>query len=77
MDALLIALLGTLLAGYIPLVGYAFKTRADAAGWHTSYDREKDRADNYARAEERTAAAIAIGREVAKALGKLPPEASP
>lgn len=72
MDALLIALVGTLLAGYIPLVGYAFKTRADSTGWKISYEREKSRADNYARAEERTADAIAIGREVARALGKLP-----
>jgi hypothetical protein len=57
----------------IAALGYAFKTRADAQGWKTSYEREKDRSDAYAKAEDMTKLGTIIGAEFAKAVGKLPP----
>lgn len=60
------------------LIGYIFRTvpklRADINGYKISYEREKQTTDRYEKAQDRTESAIAIGREVAKALGKLPPE---
>jgi hypothetical protein len=54
------------------LIGYAFKTRSDASGWKTSYEREKERADQYADAERDTKLAAAIGAKFVEALGQLP-----
>lgn len=54
------------------LIGYAFKTRADAIGWKTSYEREKERSEQYAAAERDMKLAAMVGTKVAEALGQLP-----
>lgn len=77
MDALWKWLAGAELAMLVPLGGYLFKVRADALGWKTSYDREKERNDEYAAAERDAKLAAMMGVKVAEAIGRLPREGDP
>lgn len=72
MESLLGALCVFELGVIAGLIGYAFKTRSDAAGWKTSYEREKERSEQYAAAERDTKLAAAIGAKFVEALGQLP-----
>jgi hypothetical protein len=69
---LLITLVSLEGAALIGLIGFSFKTRADAQGWKTSYEREKERSEAYVAAERDTKLAVEIGARVAEALGRLP-----
>lgn len=76
MESFLIAICSAELGAIAGLIGYVFTTKADAQGWRTSYEREKERSEQYASAERDTKLAAAIGAKFVEALGQLPKSGS-
>lgn len=71
MESLLVAVVSFEGAVILALAGFAFKTRADAAGWKVSYEREKARADDMAAANRDARLATDIATKVAGALANV------
>lgn len=71
MDAAAWAVLGICAPIIVALVGAWVKQRADAVGWRTSYEREKERADRQDAALRDAALATDIATKTAAGLHAL------
>ncbi len=70
MDALYLTIITVLAPAFITIVGAAYKFRSDAAGWKTSYEREKERADRQDRIVENSALATEMANKFADVLAQ-------
>lgn len=71
MEALLLTVIGVVLAGLGTVTGAWWKAKEEARGWKVSYEREKERADRQDKIAERAELATDIANKLTEGLHKL------
>jgi hypothetical protein len=69
-DGLYLTIISILGPAFIAAVGTAYKFRSDSAGWKTSYEREKERADRQDRIVENSALATEMANKFADVMAQ-------